>query len=114
MYRARRIIAHCLLAIFALYYANITLFYHAHIVNGTTIVHSHFHDKAHTQDGTHSAAELTLFSVLSDFQSAAVSAFFIVAALLFVVALVLTLLRQGALIESPAACHGLRAPPVLS
>lgn len=67
--KSKQIIASVLVAIFALYYANICFFYHSHIINGTTIVHSHIHNKEHTQTGTHSESELTLISVLSSFQS---------------------------------------------
>jgi hypothetical protein len=58
-----------LLVIFTTYYVDITFFQHSHIMNGVTIVHSHFHGKAHTQSGAHSVNELTLISTLSDFQS---------------------------------------------
>jgi len=67
--KSKQIFAGILVAIFALYYVNICFFYHSHIINGTTIVHSHFHDKAHVQKGSHSESEITLISSLSAFQS---------------------------------------------
>ena len=75
--RVRRIIGIVTVAIFALYYANICFFYHGHIVNGVTIVHSHFHDKAHPlNNAAHSESQLTLISALSLFQSCAPALFF--------------------------------------
>lgn len=67
----KRLIGITLMVIFALYYANICFFYHGHIINGVTIVHSHFYGKGHVQTGTHSVSELTLISALSVFQSCA-------------------------------------------
>ncbi|MCE1168479.1 MAG: hypothetical protein LWX70_10305 [Sphingobacteriia bacterium] len=67
--RSKQIAGHFLILIFVLYYANICFFYHTHIINGTTIVHSHFHTKNHTESGTHSDSELTLISALSTFQT---------------------------------------------
>jgi hypothetical protein len=65
----KQIIGHVLIVIFSLYYANICFFYHSHIINGVTIVHSHMHHKSHAQTATHSSSELTLISILSAFQT---------------------------------------------
>lgn len=59
-----------LLAIFTTYFVNVTLFVHYHIVDGVTIVHSHFSTEEHQQNPTsdaHSENQLTLISVLSNF-----------------------------------------------
>ena len=70
MSKSRRQVISCVLVvIFALYYANISFFYNSHVINGVTIVHSHFHGKNHEQSDTHSENELKLISVLSFFQS---------------------------------------------
>ena len=60
-----------LLALFLSYYGSITFFSHYHVVNGVTIVHSHFFHGDTGSDGganhTHSAKELTLIAHLSNF-----------------------------------------------
>jgi hypothetical protein len=65
----KQTVALILMLIFAFYYADITFFYHTHIVRGSAIVHSHFHNKAHAQTGTHAVSELRLISILNVFQS---------------------------------------------
>ncbi|MFI3321016.1 MAG: hypothetical protein R3Y50_00625 [Rikenellaceae bacterium] len=70
---SRSIIAGLLLFIFGLYYANITLSYHCHIINGVSIVHSHFHGLDHAQNpddaASHSESGLTLISAISNYIS---------------------------------------------
>ena len=60
-----------LLALFLSYYGSITFFSHYHVVNGVTIVHSHFFCGNSNSDGgadhTHTAKELTLIAHLSSF-----------------------------------------------
>ena len=60
-----------LLALFLSYYGSITFFSHYHVVNGVTIVHSHFFCGNSDSDGgaahTHTAKELTLIAHLSNF-----------------------------------------------
>jgi len=70
----RHLIAGSLLALFVAYYANITLFYHCHVINGVTIVHSHF---PMGEKGTtpHSTNELALISFSSHFHSLAAQSF---------------------------------------
>ena len=67
--RKKQRLAAILILIFAIYYANISFFYHSHTINGLTISHSHFYGDTHTKSGTHTASELALISVLSVFQS---------------------------------------------
>jgi len=60
-----------LLALFLSYYESITFFSHYHVVNGVTIVHSHFFrgdpDSNGQANHTHSSKELTLIVQLSHF-----------------------------------------------
>lgn len=61
-----------LLALFISYYGDITFFTHYHVVNGVTIVHSHyFHsdpNEGHREAGhTHTSAEFTVIAHHSDF-----------------------------------------------
>ena len=62
-----------LLALFLSYYGSITFFSHYHVVNGVTIVHSHFFCGHADADGkanhTHSPKELTLIAYLTTFIS---------------------------------------------
>jgi|GEM_PF-5223890 len=75
--RKKQIIAGILALIFAFYYANSNFFYHSFTKNGITFIHSHLHNNAHKQAGTHSDNELNLISFLSHFQSSqAVMCFF--------------------------------------
>jgi len=70
-YCFRRITATALLALFAVYYADITFFEHTHIINGVTVVHSHFYNSKHTQTpaGGHTTTEITFFAANSLFQT---------------------------------------------
>lgn len=60
--------ASLMLLLFVGYYANVTLFCHTHIVNGVTLVHSHFHSENHhsTDDGGHTWFEVTLIANLTE------------------------------------------------
>ncbi len=63
----REHIAMALLLLFVAYYGDAALFYHTHIINGVTIVHSHAHSSHHhdSSDGAHSASQITLISTLN-------------------------------------------------
>jgi len=70
-YRPKQVIAAFLLVIFALFYTDITMFQHTHVINGITIVHSHFHTSSHekTPTGGHTATEITFIAINSLFQT---------------------------------------------
>ena len=70
-YHIRQIISTFLLVLFVTYYVDISFFEHTHIINGVTIVHSHFHNSAHekTPTGGHTTTEITLIAISSLFQS---------------------------------------------
>lgn len=63
----RNLLAAGLLVVFGVYYSNVTLFYHTHIINGVTIVHSHSHAQHHhdSKDGGHTVVQLTLIAQLT-------------------------------------------------
>jgi hypothetical protein len=106
-----QIIAQLLVVIFAFYYANICFFYHSHVINGATIVHSHIYNKSHTQIGAHGESEITLISALSVFQSLHV-AVCLTGMGLFLLFQALVLPFWGRrIIPNPVACVSLRAPP---
>ncbi|MDL2322636.1 hypothetical protein LJC52_01470 [Bacteroidales bacterium OttesenSCG-928-A17] len=111
--RKRLIIANILLILFAFYYANISFFYHSHILTGRTIWHSHLHDTNHAKSGTHSENELSLISVLSHFQSlqAALCLFGIGLFLLFL--RVFRMDEESKPVSTTPLVLSLRAPPAL-
>lgn len=53
---------------FVFYYVDVNFFCHPHVINGSTIVHSHFHGRHHgdTPDGHHSTSEITLIAQLTN------------------------------------------------
>ena len=65
----RQIRTYCavlLLALFSCYYAGISLFFHTHIVNGSTVVHSHL---GGASSHNHSDSQYAVIDILSNFQS---------------------------------------------
>lgn len=109
--RCKQIIVYLMLLIFTTYYVNITFFQHSHIINGVTIVHSHFHNKAHAQTGTHSTIELTMIAMLSAFHSLQASAGFVAIMLFTFLCGVILAAANYAVISLPAFHYSLRAPP---
>lgn len=109
--RNKQTVGLVLIVVFAFYYANTHFFYHSHIVNGATIVHSHIYNKMNAQAATHSMSELTLISVLSIFHSLQASACFVNPGVLLLLLVIIlpSLARQ--IILNPVACICLRAPP---
>ena len=63
----RELMATAMLLLFVAYYGDTALFYHTHIINGVTIVHSHVHNSHHhdSSDGAHSTSQITLISALN-------------------------------------------------
>ena len=109
--RKKQLCAGILILIFALYYANISFFYHSHTINGLTMSHSHFHGAAHTKSGTHTASELSLISVLSAFQSLLPSACMVgMGGMLHVVTVFRITCGEKPVSASPGSIR-LRAPP---
>lgn len=53
---------------FVFYYVDVNFFCHPHVINGSTIVHSHFHGRHHgdTPDGHHSTSEIILIAQLTN------------------------------------------------
>jgi hypothetical protein len=109
--RGKQISICFLLLVFTTYYVDITFFQHSHIINGVTIVHSHFHSNAHTQTESHSVNELTMISTLSDFQSAQVAILGVAIGLFVLVGTVMGVIPGDKVIVRPAFHPSLRAPP---
>jgi hypothetical protein len=101
------------MAIFAFYYVNICFFYHSHIINGVTIVHSHIHAQNHVRAGTHSAGELTLISALSAFQSLQAALCSAGLGIFLLLQVLAPPLCRERIILRPSVRLSLRAPPSL-
>jgi hypothetical protein len=97
--------------LFALYYANICFFYHTHIINGVTIVHSHIHSAAHAQTGTHSSSELTLISILSSFQTLQAGLCIAGLGIFLYIQAIIRPFVEDRIIRKTADCISTRAPP---
>ncbi|MDR0348359.1 MAG: hypothetical protein LBH90_02555 [Tannerella sp.] len=111
--KSKQIITCGLLVIFTCYYVNICFFYHSHIINGTTIVHSHFHNKAHTQTGTHGGSEITLIAALSVFQSLQAASSIAETGLFFILLTIMLPLSEKRISRNLISSIPLRAPPFL-
>lgn len=114
-YILRQGAASLMLLLFVGYYVNVNFFCHTHIINGVTLVHSHFHNQHHhdTDEGGHTATELTLIANLTNqFQTTGET---VLTELAVFDTLILTLgVEQAALVTSiHLSCPSLRAPPAL-
>jgi hypothetical protein len=92
---------------------NICFFSHSHIINGATIVHSHLHNKAHAQTGTHTDSELSLISSLSAFQTLAADVCAVSLGILFLLQVFILPFFEKRIFANTSACISLRAPPTL-
>ena len=70
MKRANTYPALVLLLLFCCYYSGISMFSHAHIVNGSSVFHSHLGGGS---DHEHSESQYTVIDLLSQFQSESAS-----------------------------------------
>lgn len=114
LWKSKRSIAYILLVVFTFYYVDICFFSHSHTINGTTVVHSHLHNKAHAETGTHSDGELKLISSLSAFQTLAADVSPLILGVLLLLQLFILPFFEEKVYSKPAACISLRAPPTLS
>ena len=69
MSKIKKIAPFLLVVLFMNYYANTILFPHSHIINGTTIAHSHSHTDSHhdTKTGGHTQSDIVLIAQISHF-----------------------------------------------
>ncbi|MDR2810087.1 MAG: hypothetical protein LBB84_05955 [Tannerellaceae bacterium] len=109
--RSKRIAALILITVFAFYYANIRFFYHSHIINGATIVHSHIYSKATAQTHTHSPTELKLISSLSVFLSLQVGICFVHPSIYLLLLVFILPSFSKRILSDSMPCISLRAPP---
>ncbi|MEA5128398.1 hypothetical protein [Proteiniphilum sp.] len=113
LWKGKRLIASVLFVVFTFYYVDICFFSHSHTINGTTVVHSHLHNKAHTETGTHSDSELKLISSLSAFHTLAADMSPVILGVLMLLGMFILPFFEEKIYSKPAACITLRAPPSL-
>ena len=113
VWKRKRLIAYILCVIFTFYYVDICFFSHSHTINGTTIVHSHIHNKKHAETDTHSDVELKLISSLSAFHTLAADMSPQIQGILLLLQLFILPFVEEKICTKPAACISLRAPPSL-
>lgn len=111
--RSKRLITWILFVIFIFYYVDICFFSHSHTINGATVVHSHIHNKAHTEKGMHSDGKLKLISSLSAFQTLAADLSAVIPGVLILLLVFILPFFKEKIYSKPAACISLRAPPTL-
>lgn len=111
--RNKQIIGWILFSVFTFYYVNVCFFTHTHIINGTTIVHSHMHNKAHAQTGTHTESEITLISSLSAFHTLAADIYAVIFGLFLLLQIFILPFHEERIISNLTTSISLRAPPAL-
>lgn len=111
--RNKQIVVWILFSIFTFYYVNVCFFTHSHIINGTTIVHSHIHNKAHAHSGTHTDSEITLISSLSAFHTLEADVCGVIFSLFLLLQVFLLPFLEERIISNLTTSISLRAPPAL-
>ena len=104
----RTYLASLLLAIFSCYLSGISLFSHVHIVNGVSIVHSHFGGGA---EHNHSDSQFAVIDILSHFQSEAAADIVTVCTPFFITTDICTDYSAPEILNGCASVLLLRGPP---
>lgn len=100
--------AYLLLILFGCYYSSISLFSHAHIVGGVSVVHSHLGADA---DHTHDDAQYAVIDILSQFQSEGATFFCHAAEPFYLITEVRTAYHEDAHASDVPETGLLRGPP---
>ena len=98
-----------LLVIFCSYFAGISLFSHTHIVNGSSIVHSHL---GGTAEHNHSDSQYAVIDMLSNFQSEAAVEPVCVGTPFFKLSEIFIGYEAPSSLNEVLPVHTLRGPPV--
>ena len=109
MGRNRRQWALILLVIFCSYFAGISLFSHTHIVNGSSIVHSHL---GGTAEHNHSDSQYAVIDMLSNFQSETAVDPVCVGTPFFALSEIVIGYEAPSSVNEVLPVHTLRGPPV--
>ena len=89
-------------------HSGISLFSHTHVVNGSSVVHSHLGGGA---DHDHSDSQYAVIDILSDFQSESATGFYSVGTVFFQLSESYTGYLAPSLQDEAFPVHMLRGPP---
>ena len=108
MKRSKAYLSIGLILIFCMYYAGISMFSHTHIVNGSSIVHSHL---GGGHDHNHSDSQYAVIDILTDFQSECAAVFHGIGTPFFQLSESLTEHTTPFHLSKESPVHSLRGPP---
>ena len=97
-----------LLLLFSCYYCGISMFSHAHILNGSSIVHSHF---GGASDHEHDDSQYAVIDVLSQFQTEYASESCCIDGHFLLSAEICTVYTAPGYLNEGVSVHTLRGPP---
>ena len=97
-----------LLLLFSCYYCGISLFSHAHIMNGSSIVHSHF---GGSTDHEHDDSQYAVIDILSQFQSEYASGSYCMDSPFLLSSEICVVYDVPEYLIEAASAHVLRGPP---
>ena len=109
MRRVREYSAVILLLIFSCYYSGISLFAHVHVVNGSSVIHSHLGGGS---EHDHTDSQYAVIDILSHFQSECAVDFSTVGTPFFHLSESCTIYETPVVLSGVCAVVGLRGPPV--
>lgn len=104
----REYLAGFLLLLFGCYYSGISLFSHTHVVNGSSVVHSHLGGGSQHD---HSESQYAVIDILSDFQSESAVGFCSVGTVFFQLSESYAGYLTPSLQDEALPVHMLRGPP---
>lgn len=108
MRQLRKYSALILLVLFGCYYSGISMFSHVHIVNGSSLVHSHL---GGSSEHNHSDSQYAVIDILSHFQSEGAVDSYHVGTPFFLLSENSTGYVAPSHLNSICAVHSLRGPP---
>ena len=108
MRQMRKYSALILLVLFGCYYSGISMFSHVHIVNGSSLIHSHLGGGS---EHNHSDSQYAVIDILSHFQSEGAVDFCLVGTPFFLLSEISTRYIAPSHLSGVCAVHSLRGPP---
>ena len=109
MRHLRTYLAGFLLLLFGCYYSGISLFSHTHVVNGSSVVHSHLGGGSQHD---HSESQYAVIDILSNFQSESAAGFYSIGTLVFQLSESYIACDVPICLNAEQAVHTLRGPPM--
>ena len=97
-----------LLVLFCCYYSGISMFFHVHIVHGSSIVHSHLGGGT---EHDHSDSQYAVINILSHFQSECAVDFFLAEVPFFQSSESVAGYSEPVILNCSHPVHSLRGPP---